>query len=177
MGKQTKTMITRVEIEKKLRTDNRASLKVSILAFLAAALVAILLVVFFIPSFFEAPNFGFGVLFFFFATVGTVPAWVLLPNFVKDLKEYQHLKNGDLEIVIRPLLYETEETCYTRRTRIEYTQHRFHFEGFDAFLASTEQSKQFTRGDEFYIVYYKGTKKIRLLYSFAFYEYKEEENE
>ena len=177
MEKQTKNIITRESIEKKLRSDNSASLKVSALAFLAAVLVGILWVVFFIPSFFEAPNFGFGVLFFLLAIVGTVPAWVLSVRFVRDLKEYKHLKNGDLEIVTRPLLYETEEMRYTRKTRVEYMQHKFHFEGFDAFLASPEQSKRFTRGDEFYIVYYKGSKKVRLMYSFAFYEYKEEEKE
>ena len=42
MEKQTKNIITREEIEKKLRSDNRASLKVSTLAFLATALVGIL---------------------------------------------------------------------------------------------------------------------------------------
>ncbi len=177
MEKQTKNIITREGIEKKLCADNVASLKVSVFAFLATALVGILWVLFFIPSFFEAPNFGFGVLFFLLAIVGTVPAWVLSVRFVRDLKEYKHLKNGDLEIVIRPLLYETEEMRYTRKTRVEYMQHKFHFEGFDAFLASPEQSKRFTRGDEFYIVYYKGSKKVRLMYSFAFYEYKEEEKE
>ncbi len=173
MEKQTKKIIIREEIEKKLRSDNTASLKVSALAFLATALVGILWVVFFIPSFFEAPNFGLGVFFFLFAIVGTVPAWALSVRLVKDLKEYKHLKNGDVEIVTLPLLYETAETCYTRKTRIEYTKHKFHFEGFDAFLASPEQSKQFARGDEFYIVYYKGTKKVRLMYSLKFYEYKE----
>ena len=173
MEKQTKNIITREEIEKKLRSDNRASLKVSTLAFLATALVGVLWGVFFIPFFLEAPNFGLGVLFFLFVIVGTVPAWALLPNFVKDLKEYRHLKNGYVEIVTRPLLYETEETCYTRKTRIEYTQHRFHFEGFDAFLASPEQSKAFTRGDEFYIVHFKGSKKVQMVFSLKIYQYKE----
>ena len=173
MEKQTKNIITRKEIEKKLRFDNRASLKVSTLAFLATALVGVLWVVFFIPFFFESPNFGLGVLFFLFAIVGTVPAWALLPNFVKDLKEYRNLKNGDVEIVTRPLLYETEETCYTRKTRMEYTKHKFHFEGFDAFLASPEQSKAFGRDDEFYIVYYKGSKKVEKVFPLKMYEYKE----
>ena len=50
MEKQTKNIITREEIEKKLRSDNRANLKVSTLAFLATALVGILWGVFFIPS-------------------------------------------------------------------------------------------------------------------------------
>ena len=173
MEKQTKNIITREEIEKKLRFDNRASLKVSTLGFLATALGGVLWVVFFIPSFFEAPNFGFCVLFFLFAIVGTVPAWALLPNFVKDLKEYRHLKNGDVEIVTRSLLYETEETCYTRKTRMEYTKHKFHFEGFDEFWASPEIYQNFTWGDEFYIVYYKGSKKIEKVFPLKMYEYKE----
>ena len=173
MEKQTKNIITREEIEKKLCDDNRASLKVSTLGFLATALGGVLWGVFFIPSFFEAPNFGFCVLFFLFAIVGTVPAWALLPNFVKDLKEYRHLKNGDVEIVTRPLLYETEETCYTRKTRMEYTKHKFHFEGFDEFWASPEMYQNFTWGDEFYIVYYKGSKKVEKVFPLKMYEYKE----
>ena len=52
MEKQTKNIISREKIEKKLRSDNRASLKVSTLAFLVTALVGILWVVLFIPFFF-----------------------------------------------------------------------------------------------------------------------------
>ena len=173
MKKRTKNIISREGIEKKLCADNVASLKVSVLAFLATSLVGILWVAFFISFLLEAPNFGFGVLFFLFTIVGTVPAWVMLARLLKDLIECKHLKNGDIEIVTLPLLYETAETRYTRKTRVEYTQYKFHFEGFDALLASSEQSEQFTRGDKFYIVYYKGSKKIRLLYSCAFYEYTE----
>ena len=176
MGKQTKNIITRESIEKKLRTDNIASLKVSALAFFAAALVGILWVVFFIPSFFEAPNFGFGVLFFLFALVGTVPAWALLPNFVKDLKEYRHLKNGDVEIVTRSLLYKSQKEVRVycnKRTRWQ-TRNLFNFEGFDEFWASPEMHQNFTWGDEFYIVYYRGSKTVKMLFPLKMYEYKEQ---
>ncbi len=173
MEKQTKNIITREAIEKKLRADNVAGLKHTGITFFVSALVGIVWFSFSVPSLFKAPNFGLGILFFLFSIIGTVPAFVMLAGFLKNFKEYRHLKNGDVEIVTRPLLYETEETCYTRKTRMEYTKHKFHFEGFDAFLASPEQSKAFTRDDEFYIVYYKGSKKIRLMYSLKFYEYKE----
>ena len=156
MEKQTKNIITREGIEKKLCADNVASLKVSILAFFAAALVGILWVVFFSPSFFEAPNFGFGVLFFLFAIVGTVPAWVMLAKLLKDLIERKHLKNGDLEIVTRPLLYKSQKEVRiycNKRTRWQ-TRSLFHFEGFDEFWASPEMYQNFTWGDEFYIIYY-----------------------
>lgn len=175
MEKQTKNIITREEIEKKLCDDNRASLKVSTLGFLATALGGVLWVVFFIPSFFEAPNFGFCVLFFLFAIVGTVPAWALLPNFVKDLKEYRHLKNGDVEIVTRSLLYKSQKEVRiycNKRTRWQ-TRGLFHFEGFDEFWASPEMYQNFTWGDEFYIVYYKGSKKIEKVFPLKMYEYKE----
>lgn len=175
MKKPTKNIITREAIEKKLRSDNTASLKVSALAFFAAALVGILGVVFFIPSFFEAPNFGFGVLFFLFAIVGTVPAWVMLARFAKDLIEYKHLKNGDLEIVTRPLLYKSQKEVRiycNKRTRWQ-TRSLFHFEGFDEFWASPEMYQNFTWGDEFYIVYYKGSKKVEKVFPLKMYEYKE----
>ncbi len=175
MEKQTKNIITRESIEKKLRSDNSASLKVSALSFFAAALVGILWIVFFIPSFFEAPNFGFGVLFFLFAIVGTVPAWVLSVRFVRDLKEYKHLKNGDLEIVMLPLLYKSQKEVRiycNKRTRWQ-TRSLFHFEGFDEFWASPEMYQNFTWGDEFYIVYYKGSKKVEKVFPLKMYEYKE----
>ena len=173
--KQTKNIITRKLIEEKLRADNRASLKVSALSFFAAALVGILWVVFFIPSFFEAPNFGFGVLFFLFAIVGTVPAFVMLAGFLKDFKEYQHLKNGDVEIVTRPLLYKSQKEVRiycNKRTRWQ-TRGLFHFEGFDEFWASPEMYQNFTWGDEFYIVYYKGSKKVEKVFPLKMYGYKE----
>ena len=173
--KQTKNIITRKSIVEKLRADNRASLKVSALSFFAAALVGILWVVFFIPSFFEAPNFGFGVLFFFFAIVGTVPAFVMLAGFLKDFKEYQHLKKGDIEIVTRPLLYKSQKEVRiycNKRTRWQ-TRSLFHFEGFDEFWASPEMYQNFTWGDEFYIVYYKGSKKVEKVFPLKMYEYKE----
>ena len=172
MEKQTKKVITRAEIEKKLYSDNRASLKHTALVFFVLAIVGGVWFAFVIPSLFEVPNFGFGVLFFLIAIFGTVPAWVMLAGFVKDLIERKHLKNGDIEIVTLPLLYETAETRYTRKTRMEYTQYKFYFEGFDALLASSEQSEQFTRGDEFYIVYYKGSKKIKSMLPLKLYEYK-----
>ena len=175
MQKQTKNIITRKSIEEKLRSDNRASLKVSALAFFAAALVGILWVVFFLPSFFEAPNFGFGVLFFLFAIVGTVPAWVMLAGFAKALIEYKHLKNGDIEIVTRPLLYKSQKEVRiycNKRTRWQ-TRSFFHFEGFDELWASPEMYQNFTWGDEFYIVYYKGSKKVEKVFPLKMYEYRE----
>ena len=177
MEKTTRNIITRKSIEEKLRSDNRASLKVSILTFLAAALVGILWVVFFISSFFEAPNFGFGVLFFLFAIVGTVPAWVMLAGFAKALIEYKHLKNGDIEIVTRPLLYKSQKEVRiycNKRTRWQ-TRSFFHFEGFDELWASPEMYQNFTWGDEFYIVYYKGSKKVEKVFPLKMYEYKESE--
>ena len=175
MKEPTKNIITREAIEKKLRSDNTASLKVSALAFFAAALVGILWVVFFIPSFFEAPNFGFGVLFFLFAIVGTVPAWVMLARLLKDLIERKHLGNGDVEIVTRPLLYKSQKEVRiycNKRTRWQ-TRSLFHFEGFDEFWANPEMYQNFTWGDEFYIVYYKGSKKVEKVFPLKMYEYKE----
>ena len=175
MEKTTRNIITRKSIEEKLRSDNRASLKVSALAFFAAALVGILWVVFFIPSFFKAPNFGFGVLFFLFAIVGTVPAWVMLAGFAKALIEYKHLKNGDIEIVTRPLLYKSQKEVRiycNKRTRWQ-TRSFFHFEGFDELWASPEMYQNFTWGDEFYIVYYKGSKKVEKVFPLKMYEYRE----
>jgi len=175
MKKQTKNIITRQGIEKKLYSDNQASLKHTALFFFVMLVVCGVASTIFIVAGFEVENLVIDIISVIFAAMVTVPAWVMLAGFVKDLIERKHLKNGDVEIVTLPLLYETEETRYTRRTRTEYKQYKFHFAGFDAHLVSSEQSERFTMGDEFYIVYYKGSKKIKMAYPLKMYEYKETE--
>lgn len=175
MEKQTKNIITRAEIEKKLRTNNLASLKHTGFTFFVSALVGILWFAFSVPSLLEATNFGLGILFFLFSIVGTVPAFVMLAGFLKDLKEYQHLKNGDVEIVTRSLLYKSQKEVRVycnKRTRWQ-TRNLFNFEGFDEFWASPEMHQNFTWGDEFYIVYYRGSKKVEEVFPLKLYEYKE----
>lgn len=100
----------------------------------------------------------------------------MLARFAKDLIEYKHLENGDVEIVTRPLLYKSQKEVRiycNKRTRWQ-TRSLFHFEGFDEFWASPEMYQNFTWGDEFYIVYYKGSKKVEKVFPLKMYEYKEQ---
>ena len=99
----------------------------------------------------------------------------MLARLVKDLIERKHLKRGDLEIVVRPLLYKSQKEVriYCNKRIRWQTRSLFHFEGFNEFWASPGMYQNFTWGDEFYIAYYKGSKDARMVYPLKMYEYKE----
>ena len=175
MEKQTKNIITYEEIVKKLCSDNTASLRHTAFVFFVVLLVCGAMSAIFIAAIFEAPNGWFGLIPAFIAAAITVPIWVMLAGFVKDLQEYRHLKRGDVGIVTRSLLYKSQKEVRiycNKRTRWQ-TRSLFHFEGFDEFWASPEMYQNFTWGDEFYIVYYKGSKAARMVFPLKMYEYKE----
>ena len=95
MEKQTKNIITYEEIVKKLCSDNTASLRHTAFVFFVVLLVCGAMSAIFIAAIFEAPNGWFGLIPAFIAAAITVPIWVMLAGFVKDLQEYRHLKSGD----------------------------------------------------------------------------------
>ena len=96
MKKETKTVITHESIEKKLRDDNRTSLKHTAFVFFATLLACGTMSAIIIAFGFETHNLGIEIISAVFAAIASVPVWVMLSGFVKDLIEYKHLKNGDV---------------------------------------------------------------------------------
>ncbi len=176
MEKPTKNIITRESIEKKLYSDNTASLRHTVFVFFVFVLLFGAISAVFIASIFEMPNVWLGLIPAFIAAAVTVPVWVMLARLIKDFIERKHLKKGDLEIVVCPLLYKSQKEVriYCNKRIRWQTRSLFHFEGFNEFWASPGMYQNFTWGDEFYLVYYKGSKKIKLAYSLKLYEYKED---
>ena len=161
--KQTKNIITRKEIEKELLFNNTASIKHT-----AVCLAASMLAFGGIGLFMLALSYGAAI--FTFAIAGIIIC-VFLVMFARIFMERRHLKNGDLEIVIRHLLYKDERLVRVGKSR--RMQEMFHFAGFEEVWANHTEYQLATMDDEFYIVHYKGSKTVKMLFPLKMYEYKE----
>lgn len=163
MGKQTRNIITREKIEKDLLFDNTASIKHT-----AVCLAAVVFAFGGIGLFMLALSYEAAI--FTFAIAGIITC-VFLVMFHRIFIERKHLKNGDVEIIIRPLLYKDEKLI--RSGRSHRLQEMFHFEGFDEVWANHTEYQLAAMDDEFYIVHYKGSKKAQIVFPLKMYEYKE----
>ncbi len=163
MEKQTKNIITRKEIEKELLFSNTANIK-----YTAVCLAALMLAFGGIGLFMLALSYEAAI--FTFAIAGIIIC-VFLVMFARIFMERRHLKNGDLEIVIRHLLYKDERLVRVGKSR--RMQEMFHFAGFEEVWANHTEYQLATMDDEFYIVHYKGSKTVKMLFPLKLYEYKE----
>ena len=163
MEKQTKNLITRKEIEKDLLFNNTASIK-----YTSVCLAAVVFAFGGIGLFMLALSYRAAI--FTFVIAGIITC-VFLVMFARIFIERKHLKNGDLEIVIRPLLYKDEKLI--RSGRSHRLQEMFHFEDFDEVWVNRTEYQLAAMNDEFYIGYYKGSKKVEKVFPLKMYEYKE----
>ena len=163
MGKQTKNIITREKIENDLLFSNTATLKYTAVCF-AALMLAFLGIGLFILAL------SYAAAIFTFAIAGIIIC-VFVVMFARIFMERRHLKNGDVEIVIRHLLYKDERLVRVGKSR--RMQEMFHFAGFEEVWANHTEYQLATMDDEFYIVYYKGSKTVKMLFPLKMYEYKE----
>jgi hypothetical protein len=173
MEKQTKNIITREEIEQDLLFNNTASIKHT-----AVCLAAVVLVWGVISAIFLSllPS-GFlwldVIIWVFFIGIVGAPVWAISAMLIKALIERKHLKNGELEIVVRPLLYK-EEKMVRGSDNFEKV---FHFKDFEEVLADSTHYQLSIPGDVFYIVHYRGSRDAKFVFPLKLYEYKEEEKE
>lgn len=174
MEKQTKNIITREKIEKDFLFNNTAGIKHTLVCLVAVTLaLGVVSAIFlsFLPTGFLWLDITIWV--FFLGIVGA-PVWAISATLTKALIERKHIKNGDLDIVIRPLLYKNEKPVrgYTGRPRV---QAMFQFGDFEDVCADPTYYHLCTVDDEFYIVHYKGSKKAQMVFPLKLYEYKETE--
>ena len=169
MEKQTKNLITRKEIEKDLLFNNTASIKHTAVC-LAAMVLALGVVSAFFLSLLPSGYLWLDIIIwiFFIGIVGA-PIWAISAMLIKALIDRKHLKNGDLEIVICPLLYKEEKMIRGS----DYPRKVLHFGDFEDVWADSTHYQLSTMGDEFYIVHYKGSKAARMVFPLKLYEYKE----
>jgi len=165
MENQTKNVITREWVEKELRFYNTAGLKYATVGFAAVLLVFGVFSLFALAFSYEMAIVS--------CLFGCIPMVAILIVLIRHIKERKKLKNGELEIVIRPLLYKDEKLV--RSGRNHKMQEMFHFDGFDEVWANHTEYQLAGMDDEFYIVHYKGSKKAEMVFPLKMYEYKESE--
>lgn len=173
MEKQTKNIITRKQIEKDLLFSNTASIKHTAVCLAAVALaLGVVSAIFlsFLPTGFLWLDI---IIWVFFIGIVGAPVWAISAMLIKALIERKHLKKGDLQIVVRPLLYK-EEKLVRGSDNFEKV---FHFKDFEEVLADSTHYQLSTPGDLFYIVHYRGSRDAKSVLPSKLYEYKEEEKE
>lgn len=164
MGKQTKNIITREKIENDLLFSNTATLK-----YTAVCFAALMLAFLGIGLFILALSYAAAIVTF---TIAGIIICVFAVMFARIFIERRHLKNGDVEIVIRHLLYKDERLV--RVGKSSRMQEMFHFAGFEEVWANHTEYQLATMDDEFYIVHYKGSKTVKMLFPLKMYELKEQ---
>ncbi len=168
MEKQTKNIITRKEIEEEFRFNNTATLKHTAVCLAAVTLaVGVMSAIFLslLPTGFLWLDI---IIWVFFIGIVGAPVWAISVMLIKALIERKHLKNGDLQIVIRPLLHKEEKMVRGS----DNLKKVFHFEDFEEVWADSTHYQLFIPGDVFYIVHYKGSKSAKLVLPLKLYDYR-----
>lgn len=171
MAKETKNVITREWIEKELRFYNTADIRSCTLLFVVFSLIFIpigLLAVNGVASEFK-PVLIKIVLWVVLTPLVSAPSWISLLSLYKCFKERALIQKGDFEIVVKELSHKSEKLVYrNRRTRMEEV---LHFADFKPISVGHTRYQLSSRGDEFYIVHYKGSNRIKFFYPLKMYEY------
>lgn len=169
MEKQTKNIITREWVEKELRFYNKADMRSALVFLCASALFFVPLTILLVYGIISVwGNFFKAVLLSVAVVLISAPLWGFVLSLGQALKERKLLLRHDYEITTRSLLYKSEERVNRQR------QECLHFLNFEKIQVDHTIFQLSEKSDDFYIVNYKGSKKIKLCYSAKMYDYKEE---
>ena len=162
MEKQTKNIITRKTVEKELYLRNKADIRSPLV------MCGILLLIFALPTIgiiALIQNIYMKILVAFLLGSGPVVAF-LLQLFVLRIsfKERTLLHNGDFEITVHKVQYK-DEKLVNRFGAQKY----LHFGGFKKIAVENANYDLTAQGDAFYLVHYKGSAEIKLLYPLRAY--------
>ena len=160
MENQTKNIITREMIERELWFYNKATVKTLLVTCVPASLFMIpLSIILASVTLSDIYNIVAKIFFaLFFCALGTFPIWLNLIVLRETLSQRKKLLRGEFDIVTRELLYKDEELV--NRNIREY----LHFSGFNGITVGHTTYQLASEGDTFYIVHYKASKNIQLLY-------------
>lgn len=169
MEKQTKNIITRQTIIKELRFYNSADIR-------STLILCGVLSIFFIPftiglvsvAVALTKNVLLKIVFGIVAGVAmSSPIWVMILFLFSFLAQRRLLRRGEVEIIIRPVVYKSKKTAY------RHTEEILNFSGFKERAVGRTEYQLASPGDDFYLVHYHAKKEIKLLYSLKMYEYRE----
>jgi len=168
MNKQTKNIITREWVEKELRFYNSADLKYALVLVCVMSSIFLPIAALAAGELLNDKDLTLAkiILSLIIGTIVSAPSWGTFWMLLLTLKERKKLNRGDFEVVVRELSYKTEQTV--NRHIEEY----LHFHDFRKISVSHTAYQLAEPNDRYYIVHYKGTPQIKLLYSTKQYEYR-----
>ena len=166
MQMQTKNIITREWVEKELRFYNSAHIKSSVVLFIVVTLIfapATVAMVYGIDVTFDNTVFKI-LLSAFVIPILIAPMCIWFVYIVKGLRDKRMLACGSFEIVVADLSYKAEEYIHRR------LEEKLYFPGFNKLTVGHTAYQLASAGDSYYLVCYKGRKKIELFYPQKLYE-------
>lgn len=170
MDKQNDNIITRETIKKLLLIQNKDSVHdtwalTGVMSFLLVP--GLLVSIWFLSEYIKIQWLKV-LLCVFAAVLITAPMWVNLLSLRTLSKEKEMIYNDDFDIVVREVSYKSDRLVGRRHRLVEY----LHFEGFKKVSVGRTLFKLTSYGDEFYIICFRGSDNIQLLYSSKMYKYK-----
>ena len=168
MQRETKNVITRETVAIDLRSSNAKRMKFALyLGFAIWVPIGLCaVVIMFSRDYLSAQIKSIALMIF----VLSFFAYVLITSLSNMIK----LKRGEFEIVVRRVINKKEKLYYGRHyygLHIKVKEFLY-FNDFNKTSVKHTMYQLASYGDEFYIVHYRGEKKIELLYPCKMYEYK-----
>lgn len=170
MAKQTKNIITRKSIEDDLLFYTSADMRSTLVWGGAISLLGV-------PSIILLANFlkptdrhplsliCYGFILLLFISL-LLSLFIPIP---RALKEKKLIRSGEVEIVVLPLLYKQEKVYRHHTYKLLY------FEGFKGEMVGNTEYDLASAKQEYYIVHYRNSKEIKMIFSTERYEYREQE--
>ncbi|MBE6650006.1 MAG: hypothetical protein E7613_01710 [Ruminococcaceae bacterium] len=172
--KYTKNILTRESIEKELIKENRTNIRTWCINIIASVILLFALS---------------WTVYLAFVTVGNIlmkwicciilgggsatPTIIAFTKLYKSIKQKNMLRESEFNIVVERLQYKSDSVSIRDRRRIPRIEGYLHFEGFNAYLVNSTEYQLASMGDDYYIVHYKNSKNIEMLFPTKMYEYKE----
>ena len=166
MPKQTKNIITRKSIEDDLMFYTTANIRSTLVWGGAINLLGIPIIA--LLADFLRPTDGHPLSFICYGFILLLFISLLLSTFIQipiALKEKKLIRSGEVEIVILPLLYK-QEKVYRR-----HTEKLLYFENFKGEMVGNTEYDLALAKQEYYIVHYRNSKNIKMIFSTERYEY------
>ena len=166
MQRETKNVITRETVAIDLRSSNAKRMKfVLYLGFAMWAPIGLCAVVIMLSRDYLS------------AQIKSIALMIFVLSFLADvlitsLSNMIKLKRGEFEIVVRRVINKKEKISYGRHVGRNKIKECLYFNDFNKISVKHTMYQLASYGDEFYIVHYRGEKKIELLYPCKMYEYK-----
>ena len=168
MAKQTKNIITLEWVAEELRFQNQAAIKSALVLIGAFALFCLPItagIVYGIFSVIENSTVKI-LLSFTVAAIMCAPVFAMILAFRRAIAEKGMLDRGEFEIITRDVLYKEEKVVKRHVEKFLY------FGDLESVQVDQSRYDLTDKGDTFYIVRYKNSAHVTLLYPTKTYEYK-----